>query len=204
MYIIILLLSVPTNLCFVFNLYQRVDFIGKSQIYQTVSNDSCHANATDCTINCNGCRDLTIDCGTTTDCNSCVINCSGDNGCDGTTFNTYHCANVIVNCNDTTFGVDVGKTAIINAPDSGGNLTVNALLGDCFENTEIYSANGSGLIEINCYSTADRSCKDMYAYGNLSSQLEFNCYENAECKRATIYCPDNDYTINGEWGTPCM
>ena len=49
----------------------------------------------------------------------------------------------------------------------------------------------------------DACSKAMVVDATYATSLEFNCVGGAKCQQSEIICPNNDYTINGFWDTPC-
>ena len=45
--------------------------------------------------------------------------------------------------------------------------------------------------------------KEMVVNGTYATDVQWHC-KGAKCQEAVINCPQNEYTKDGTWGTPCM
>ena len=44
----------------------------------------------------------------------------------------------------------------------------------------------------------------MVVNATYATDVEWHCTGGAKCQETKITCPQNNYTQNGPWGTPCM
>ena len=154
------------------------------------------------------CEFADLHCPTTLNCNNCTINCNGRKTCANGGIFGHSCNNLIINCNSTDGENDAVKDTNIYAPNMFGNLTLNTLRGPkCFKETIVNSQYQTGFIKVYCdYNdpSDERECDQLLIDGINATNVEFQCINGADCQSARIYCPSNDYTIDGHWGTSCM
>ena len=44
----------------------------------------------------------------------------------------------------------------------------------------------------------------MFINATSAQNLEMHCIGGAKCQGTMLLCPNNDYTIDGDWGSSCM